>query len=195
MRSILLPLFLILSTSAVLQAAEVVTPSSERPRVIVSPEDTGPLRSNYVVNNLYYSHAYRYNHYYSAYGPVYFYGNYTPIGKTSVWATVGSNDYMGTGFTTVQKIPETNLVYSVTAAWESGKSWYGNIDYTNSTIAPSLHWSNGRTSTYIGATISQSNSDFGDFEHLGLNAGISHRVSDYLSLAFHLNDFENSFKQ
>lgn len=189
-------LLLLLSLTCVVPSlsAETIKPTTNRPKVS-NNLDMGPLRANsYRTNQFYSSHAYRYNHYYSAYGPGYYFGQYTSVGKTSVWLTVGSDDYMGGGFTTVQSIPERNLVYSVTASWEQGKTWYGNYDYTTSRIAPALHWSNGTTSTYLGAEIIRSNFDFGQSEHVGFNAGITHRFGDFVSLGLELNDFTHSYK-
>jgi len=80
-------------------------------------------------------------------------------GRSSVSFAVGSDGYMGTAFSTAERIKGTNIIYSVSASWEKGNSYYSGQDYEMSSISPSLSWSNGTTSLFLAVNISELNLD------------------------------------
>jgi hypothetical protein len=185
----------------------------ERPRVFRGPYNEA------VLGNQYYSTSmFGYRGYYSPfYSPLMFLGPVMP-GRSMVSFAAGSDGYIGTAFSTSDFIEGTNLLYSLSASWEQGETWFGQ-DYQLSTISPSLSWSNGTTSIFLGFEMSELSMDSAPvvprarprvdtdplrssipltrdrnptMEFESLNAGLSQRIGD--SMQVFLSVGEDAFR-
>ena len=135
-------------------------------------------------------------------------------GRSSISVAVGSDGYRGTSFSTSERIKGTDLVFSLAARWEQGEWFYSDLDYELSTISPSLSWSNGTTSVFLGVEISEfglssnqqprvrpridsgpfksaaqmNRSSRSDFEYSAINLGVTLPILDNTQLFFSAGD-------
>ena len=128
--------------------------AKERPRIYRGPYNETVLRSQYYSSSFFGCGGY----YPSFYSPLMFLGPVVPVRSTVSFA-VGSDGYVGTAFSTADVIKGTNIIYSLSASWEKGESYYLGRDYQMSTISPALSWSNGKTSLFLSVNISELNFD------------------------------------
>lgn len=70
-------------------------------------------------------------------------------GGTSLWLAAGSDSYLGAGLATRIYDPGTHLSFSLEGSWESGETWWSNEDYEQFRIAPSVSWSNRKTTVWL----------------------------------------------
>ncbi|MCB1120635.1 MAG: hypothetical protein KJT03_03730 [Verrucomicrobiae bacterium] len=124
-------------------------PSVERPRIY-----RGPYKESIIDDSYYATRYFGYPgyHYYPFSRSLLYAGPVMP-GHSMVSFAVGSDGYMGTSFSTSNWIEGTNLVYSLSASWEKGETWFTGRDYEMTTISPSLSWSNGPTSLFLGVDL------------------------------------------
>lgn len=140
----------------VLQADEIETEPllKERPRLFRGPYNDG------IIDSFYYGGYYGgFRGYQSLLYPYFSpLGLNAPIypGRSTVTFAVGSDGYIGTSFSTSERIEGTNIVYGLSASWEQGENYFfPGYDYRLSRISPSLSWSNGRTSIFLSADFSE----------------------------------------
>lgn len=187
----------------------------ERPRVYRGPYNETVINSHY--------YGYPYLGLSSYYNPLFsplMYMGYAPPGRSSVTFAVGSDGYVGTAFSTSERIKGTNLVYSLSASWEKGESWYPGYDYQVTTISPSLMWSNENMSLYLGFEFSDlSLEDNGSplkdrprvgtgpyrssmpltrdlnphFDYNSINLGLNHRLGDRSNLYINAGNRDDFF--
>ena len=149
-------LSLCLGVSSLMQAQELVEELTvkERPRLYRGPYNDG------IIDSFYYGGYYGYSSlFYPFYSPLGYYGPTYP-GRSTVTFAVGSDGYVGTSFSTSDRIKGTNIVYGISASWEQGEHYYfPGSEYSLSRISPSLSWSNGRTSIFVAAEFSEYSMD------------------------------------
>ena len=202
-----------LGLSAALLGESTTRPElKERPRVFLGPY------SDVILNNYYYSPtAFLYPGYHTPnYSSLMYYGPLAP-GRSSISFSAGSEGYMGTSYRTSQWIPGTEILFSLSTSYEKGELYYSPFDYVLSTISPSLSWSNGRTSLFLGFEFSEMSLKANDkklkarprvntgsplkssseksptiddlvFDNRSINVGLSQQIGDHSSIYLSLSD-------
>lgn len=147
---------LCICVSSLTQAQDVVEAFTvkERPRLYRGPYNAG------IIDSFHYGGYYGYSSlFYPLYSPLGYYGPTYP-GRSTVTFAVGSDGYVGTSFSTSDRIKGTSILYGLSASWEQGgNDFFPGSKYSLSRISPSLSWSNGRTSVFVAAEFSEYSMD------------------------------------
>lgn len=149
--SILLCGMFVIPAGGLLAAGPMESPAlKERPRIYRGPYKEDLLHSRYFPS-LFLGYGGFHAPFFS---PLSFMG-YVPPGRSMVTFAVGSDGYRGTSFSTSDWIEGTRLLYSLSASWEKGETWYSGQDFERTTISPGLSWSNGTTSLFFGVDLTE----------------------------------------
>ena len=148
------------------------------------------------------------------------YGFLPAPGRTQLSVSLGSDDYFGTSISHTNYLSKKhNILYNVTALWETGETWWSGQDFESFTIAPSLFWSNENTSVYLGFEHTETRLDpityyrsmdrrlreanqadspsasSSKWEIDRMNVGIDRKVNDFFTIGLHLNVSDFSRKR